>query len=162
MHLEKSDSRKIKHKALLWLRLDQRCAFIATEAGGYNSDALGINENKMIEVEVKTSLEDLKNDFKKHKHRQYFRSEKDSLDFTCENRWIPTHFYFAVPETLVEDAKKIIVDKGYEPYGVINADSWKVERRAKWIHKRPPVSEAKFILALRMGSELIRFHEAML
>jgi len=68
MNLEKALSRQIKYKALLWLRIDQRCAFIASEVGGYNSDCLGVNEKKMIEIEVKTSMEDLKRDFSKHKH----------------------------------------------------------------------------------------------
>lgn len=158
--LEKQESRRIKYQALLWLRLQQRCAFIATEVGSYSSDALGINEKKMIEVEVKTTAEDLRNDFKKHKHRQYYKTERDTIDLTSKNRWVPTHFYFAVPAALVETAKALIEQKGYTPYGVINADTWAVERRAKWIHERPPCSEVKYIVALRMGSELIRFHEA--
>lgn len=153
----------MKYRALLWLRLDQRCAFIATEAGGYNADAIGVNEKKMIEVEIKTSIEDLKNDFRKPKHRQYFHApEQFSIDMTSNNRWVPTHFYFAVPPELVDDAKALIESKGYAPYGVINAETWRIERRAKWLHERAPSSEVKFIIALRMGSELLRFHEALL
>lgn len=161
MILEKAESRKIKHRALLWLRLDQRCAFIATEAGGYNSDALGVNEKKMIEIEVKTSLEDLKNDFKKHKHSQYFRRQGDAVDFTSNNQWVPTHFYFCVTPDLVDQTKELIEKMGYNSYGVLNGETMKVEKRAKPLHTREPNSKVKFILALRMGSELIRFHEAM-
>lgn len=160
MVLEKQESRKIKCGALFWLRVRQRCAFIATEAGGYASDCLGINEKRMIEIEVKTNLDDVKADFKKHKHRQYFYRETDAIDITSSNRWIPNHFYFAVPTELVEKTKEMIISNGYEPYGVINSDTWNIERRAKWLHHRAPCAEVKYILALRMGSELIRFHEA--
>lgn len=162
MILEKSESRKTKYKALLWLRIDQRCAFIASEAGGYSADVLGINEKRMVEVEVKTNLEDVKNDFRKHKHHCYFKTGDDTIDFTREDRWIPNQFYFAVPGYLVESTKAMIDKKGYTPYGIIDATDWKVIKRAGWLHKRPPGSDVKFILALRMGSELLRFHEAML
>jgi len=161
MNLEKALSRQIKYKALLWLRIDQRCAFIASEVGGYNSDCLGVNEKKMIEIEVKTSMEDLKRDFSKHKHHNYWKTTDWSLP-PSENRWVPTHFYFAVPAVMLDEAKSYIIRKGFEPYGLIDADTWTVIKRAQWLHKRPPASEVKFIIALRMGSELLRFHEAML
>lgn len=40
MKLEKSDALKLKYEALRWLRLEQRCAFIATEVGAFSADAL--------------------------------------------------------------------------------------------------------------------------
>lgn len=155
MKMEKSLTRKIKYKALLWLRIDQRCAFIATEAGPFLADCLGVAEKKMIEVEVKISLSDLKADFKKNKHRTYLVS-------TCQYnlKWIPTHFYYAVPGKLVDAAQALLVEHKREEYGIINADLFNVVRRAKWMHKRESESSVKFSLALRMGSELIRFHEA--
>lgn len=162
MKYQKAKAREMKYRALLWLRLDQRCAFIATESGGYNSDVIGVNEKKLIEIEIKVSHEDLKKDFAKQKHHHYYHANPESHDFTKANRWVPTHFYFAVPTDLVESAKLLIEKKGFEPYGVIDADTWTVVKRAGWLHKRPPESAVKFIIALRMGSELLRFHEAML
>lgn len=159
MKFEKSESRKMKYRVLLWLRLEQRCAFIATEVGAaFSADCLGVNEKKMIEVEIKTTFEDFKNDFQKHKHRVFSRMGEDYY-----TQWIPTHFYFAVPESLVEKVQEYLNSNvQYSNYGVINSDEMKVVRRAKWIHKREPNSKVKFQVALRMGSELIRFHEAML
>lgn len=162
MKFEKSAARKMKHRALLWLRLEQRCAFIATEAGNYSADVLGVNEKKIIEVEVKVSLEDIKADFKKWKHTRYHNSKGSSIDLTSGDSWVPTHFYFAVPPELVEPCKAEIEKRGFAPYGVIDSESWKVIKRADWLHKREPSSKVKFVLALRMGSELLRFHEAML
>jgi hypothetical protein len=161
MKIVKSDALKAKFEALKWLRLDQRCMFIATEVGGYSADVLGINEKKMIEVEVKVTFEDFKNDFKKHKHHTY--SGKYGTEW--EKQWIPTHFYFAVPEGLVEKVKAHLdSDRGErtKDYGIIDSSTWKVVKRAKWLHKNPPNNRVKCTTALRMGSELIRFHEAWL
>lgn len=158
MIFEKQISRKMKYQALYWLRIDQRCAFIATEAGEFSADCIGINEKKVVEVEIKISAEDLKNDFKKPKHH-YYRGDSH---YSLNNPWIPTHFYFAVPAELVDVAQEQLKKHKCEEYGIINADGWIVVRRAKWLHKREPNSKVKFVLALRMGSELIRFHEAHL
>lgn len=152
MKFEKSEGMKIKYKALYWLRLDQRCAFIATEVGEYSADVLGINEKKMIEIEVKVTLSDFKNDFHKGKHYSYANSV---------GMWIPNVFYFAVPSKLVEPCKKILQEKNSK-YGLIDADEWRVIKRAKKLHDKEPSSKAKYRLALRMGSELLRFHEAWL
>ena len=157
MILEKEQSRKYKYSALVWLRVRQRCVFVATEAGYFASDCLGINEKKMIEVEIKTTMQDIKNDFKKHKHDVYRQKFKNGY-----TQWMPTHFYFAVPRDLVEQTKELLKKKGAEKYGVIDADTFSVIKRANWIHKNEPSSKVKHNLALRMGSELLRFHEALL
>lgn len=152
MKFEKSEAMKIKYRALCWLRLDQRCAFIATEVGCHGADILGVNEKKMIEVEAKVTLIDFKNDFRKGKHYAYANSV---------GMWVPNIFYFAVPSELVEPCKKILQEKDSK-YGLIDADEWRVIKRAKKIHDKEPSSKAKFRIALRMGSELLRFHEAWL
>lgn len=162
MKWEKSDARKMKCQALWWLRIRQRCAFIATEAGGYNSDVLGVNEKRMYEIEVKTNELDIRNDFKKWKHQQYFNARDGGGDYTSTNRWVPNRFYFCVPNSLVGFTEKMIEEKGYKPYGIISSEEFVVVRRAMDLHKREPQTQVKFILALRMGSELLRFHEAML
>lgn len=155
--LEKRKDRTIKYQALRWLRIEQRCAFIATEVGAFNADVLGVNEKKMIEVEVKISKADLFDDIKKHKHQNYTGKYGTSFD----KQWIPTHFYYAVPSELVEDCKKYFEKYSLENYGIIDADAgFSVVKRAGWLHKTEPNSNAKFRLALRMGSELLRFHEA--
>lgn len=161
---EKSEARKIKHNALLWLRLKQRCAFIATEVGSYNADCLGVNEKRMIEVEVKTNFNDLKEEFrtKRYKHMRYFKTEDAYADIASGDAWVPNKFYFALPSALVADCINLLDQKGYTSYGIIDSDEWKVVRRAKDLHDREPNTNVKFKCALRMGSELIRFHEAML
>lgn len=163
MKIEKSAAMRAKFEALRWLRLDQRCMFIATEVGNYSADVLGCNEKKLIEMEVKVSFEDFKNDFRKPKHQQYSGAYFD--DHAWYAQWVPTHFYFVVPAELVDRVKEYL-ETAKAPrakdYGVICLEDWKVVKRAKWLHKREPNNRVKCTMALRMGSELIRFHEAWL
>jgi hypothetical protein len=164
MNLQKSSALTMKFHALRWLRIDQRCMFIATEVGGYSADVLGINEKKMVEIEVKVTMADFKNDFKKSKHLQYTTYDPATgHDYAWYKQWVPTHFYFAVPAAMVEEVKAYL-ETAKAPrakdYGVISAEDWTVVKRAKWLHKNPPGNRAKATCALRMGSELIRFHEA--
>lgn len=161
MTIQQRDSNRMKYEALKWLRIDQRCMFIATEVGAYSADCLGVNEKKLIEVEVKISIADFKNDFKKWKHEKY------SGFYANENQWVPTHFYFALPKDLIEKAKEFLAERSKkypttDSYGIIQMEGWEVVKRAKWIHKNPPCSHIKCVTALRMGSALIRFYEAWL
>lgn len=118
---------------------------------------LGINEKKMIEIEVKITKSDLLADIKKYKHNHYNETQHGTQ---WERRWIPTHFYYAVPSDLIEMCKEYLTKHKLDKYGLINSDDFSVHKRAKWLHEREPESRAKFLIALRMGSELIRFHEA--
>lgn len=158
MKFEKREDKKIKYKALYWLRIEQRCAFIATEVGNFAADVLGVSEKKMIEIEVKITKADLLNDRKKDKHRVY----NGIFGIEWSKQWKPTHFYYAVPSELVETCQKYLADNQFTMYGIINADDFTVVKRAAWIHKNEPSSHVKFKVALRMGSELLRFHEAWL
>ncbi len=165
--IPKSKALRFKYQALVWLRIVQRCAFVATEAGGYNSDVIGatVNSKKLIEIEVKVSLVDLKNDFNKYKHHAYFKHGEDQ---TTGDAWSPTHFYFMVPTELVEPAKALLLQKTatkpqfFKHYGIIDGDKNEVVKRAEWIHKRPVIPRVHHTIALRMGSELLRLHEAWL
>jgi hypothetical protein len=163
MKLVKSEALKLKYQALFFLRIKQRCTYIATECGYNSADVLGCNEKKMIEIEVKTNMPDFKNDFKKNKHSNYSSSE-----YNWKQQSIPNQFYFAVPPSMVEDVKKYLDEKGYDKYGVLAlADpdtdgELRVHRTAKKLHERKPNSHVAYTIALRMGSELLRFHEAWL
>lgn len=160
MMIEKSKALKYKCNALSWLRFDQRCCYIASEVGAYSSDLLGANDKKLIEIEIKVSLQDMKNDFKKYKHNLY-------SGYFAETReqWVPTHFYFMVPTELVEPCRKLIMEQAMkylkvENYGIINGDTGLIEKRAVWLHKRETSNRVKHTICLRMGSELIKFHQA--
>lgn len=149
---------KAKASALRWLRLEKRCAFIATEVGTFSADALGINEKRMIEVEIKISIQDFKADFRKPKHSVY---NKD-YEMNWGTAWIPNQFYFAVKPEMVEEAKSLLTNRGREKYGLLLIDTFQVAKRAHALHDREPSTKVKFGCALRMGSELIRYHDALI
>ncbi len=148
------EDRAMKYEALKWLRLQQRCLYLSTEVGGNSADCLGINEKKMIEVEVKKTLGDLRADFKKHKHYEY----RNSLDAT--RRWTPNIFYFLVPSELVEPCRELLVQHKCDKYGIISFPNMVVMKRASRLHDRLPDNQSKLTTALRMGSELLRLWEA--
>ena len=167
---QKPLSLRIKYEGLLWLRLQKRCMFVATEVGSYNADIFGINEKHGFEIEIKVSMVDFKNDFKKRKHYAYDRD--GSMGISWGRRWIPNYFYFAVPTHMVEPVIAFLNDRSQfshnrgpcEKYGVIGVGEgvWTFAKRAQKLHDHPPDTRMKAQMALRMGSELIRFHEAWL
>ena len=79
---------------------DQRSSLIVPNVSWgmlpYEADLIGISKSGQVtEVEIKRSLSDLKADFKKrHRH-----------DYECV-----TYFFYCVPESLVEKAKKAIFE----------------------------------------------------
>lgn len=171
------DSAEIKVKVLHYFRFIKRFLLISTEAGYYESDILVSNNTpfrnkkhnqEVIEVEVKVSRTDLRNDFKKKKHKVY---ASNSVVLT------PNRFYFAVPKELVEYAIELCKNL---PYGVIEVSDVEfrptkyvrkvekvmgqrskagayifVRKSAKLIHKTYPYQLDRYIIN-RMGSDLIR------
>lgn len=103
------------------LRFAKQFDLLATEAGAYNSDVIGIRKNCLYEYEIKTSEQDLKNDFNKRKHKVYLNEVTGR-----RNDWKPHFFYFAVPEYLKDFAITKTLGK---PYGVIIV----ADPNPKWI-----------------------------
>lgn len=149
------DSKEIKTKLLHFFRFRKRYVFIATEAGRWESDVLVSNESEIIEIEVKISLADFKNDFKKKKHFHY----QNPTAYQKGN--LPNKFFFCVPESLVEDVLPLIQDG---PYGLLSCIEGKITKRGSFIkyvksakNLREGISKKLLhALQLRMGSELIR------
>lgn len=151
------NSSEMKAKVLHYLRFKRRFLFVATEAGTFNSDVLASNGYEIVEVEVKISKQDLKNEFKKKKHRVYANPTP------WYKNLLPNRFFFAVPECLVDDAKELC--KGTK-YGVMVVYEGRISHKRKKAFVRI-VKQAKQItevhnkklryqLVLRMSSEIVR------
>lgn len=151
---------RLKFEALKWLRWQQRCPWMATEVGEWNADVLGCNSKKMIEIEIKISYSDMRNELHKPKHH-FYGATKDSI-IKSQARWVPNQFYFAVPDDLIAKAVEFSETKFGGSYGVISLTEFKVYKRARVLHDRPPDQRVILTTSLRMGSELIRFWEAWL
>ncbi len=107
----KINANKIKTGLFYYYRTKKQHFCCATECGDFNADFITINpDNELIEVEIKISLNDLKNDFNKRKHTKY---KENNLTF------VPTYFYYCVPEGLVDKCKKILKENNLENYGIL-------------------------------------------
>jgi hypothetical protein len=126
------------------------CYYIATEAGGYNADVFLLNDDESIEIEIKISKTDLRNDNKKQKHIKYKNHS------TNEYSQHPNKFYFAVPFALVDEAR-IISEEINPKYGILCIHDGRVNiaKTAKKMHKDKPSNMTKKVIAKRMASELI-------
>lgn len=160
MNFNQSDAMKLKVMGLKWLRFHQRCPWMATEVGEWNADIFGCNAKKAIEIEVKVSWPDMRNELNKPKHH-YYGAMPNGL-FKSGSRWVPNQFYLAVPDDLLQKAVDFSESKFGGAYGVISLTEFAVHKRAKMLHSRPPDQRVIMTTSLRMGSELIRFWDAWL
>lgn len=99
--------------AAQWLRYERQCVIVAIERGicrGGAPDVCGIDKNRWaIEVEIKRTLQDFKNNNKKMLafHRRY--------SLYAGTRWVetincPRLFYFFVPPSLVTKVTPLLTD----------------------------------------------------
>lgn len=138
-----------------YFRFKRRYQFIATEVGRFNSDILISNGEKILEIEVKISISDLKNEIKKKKHAIY------ASPTPYYKKFIPNYFLFAVPESLIDKSLTLIKEND----GLISVFEKPIVSKHDLyckIIKKPKLITSKFSetlqkdLILRMGSELIR------
>lgn len=154
------NSQAVKASVLCWLRFHRQFPVVATECGYHLADVAAVNLRELVEVEVKVDRYDLRNDAKKPKHENY-QLNADRVDWA--GRWIPNRFFFAVPESLRDEAVAC-VEKLNPSYGVLVVASDSIRdgvtcfRRAKPLHKRNPLIGDILDVAKRMSSELCSWH----
>lgn len=148
-----------------WLRFGRQMPYVATEigpSGSWLADVSAATTQTLVEIEIKTSLADLRRDFetKKYKHQVFESSE-------TLHRWQPNKMYFLVPKNLTLGAEEelakrnpryglIVFDE--EKYGPREWDCLSVSRRAGALHERPPSPDVLEAFVRRMGSELSFFY----
>jgi hypothetical protein len=115
------------------------------------------DEDRIMEVEIKCTMPDLRNEVKKRKHSIYAKPTP------YYKKFVPNYFFFAVPESMIDKATCYLED--FPMYGIISIsekpikskdDTYcKIVKRPKQIHTLFNLKLHDQIL-LRMGSELIR------
>lgn len=149
----------LKVEALAWLRFGKKLDLIATEAGGWAADVLGVGETFSIEVEVKVSKADLKREFtsKTTKHWLYQNCDDHAVQTS------PTYWYLYVPPHLADEANAL-AEQHFPRAGVAVYDPdtralpgrrTTIRRKAQRLHERPPTDALRRTVMLRMGSELV-------
>lgn len=116
-------SEHLKCWLIKWFRIKNHYPLVATEVlcdYKWQADVLTSDYKKIIEVEIKVSLSDLKNDFIKKAGKHESLSGKvfgEKRGYVNNDKLlIPNYFYFAVPEKILNKAYKIIKDT---PYGLL-------------------------------------------
>ena len=149
-------SKTIKAVILAYYRY-KRGYFVATETNVSHgiADVVAVSKDLSIsvEIEVKVSKSDLKNEWGN-------KGTKHSRLQDTANRYqlVPNYFYFAMPASLYNDALQESIDlNGHSSYGVmIVTDSYQIEivKQAKRLNKS---KNDKFAhnLFLRATSELV-------
>ena len=127
----KALTNEITANLLAWFRFVKGYGLIATEVGyRWKSDVLAQDIDELIEVEVKISYTDMKNEFKKIKHKHY----KNATKRADIRRYIPTKFYICVPENLKDKAIEVI-DKLNTNYGLIIFTDVRDVTKEKQLHR---------------------------
>jgi len=167
----KSTSTELKMSLMHYFRY-KRQGLVATEVDlGHNgvSDVLAYVEDKVIEVEVKVSISDLKSEFiNKTKHYAFAKSVTDKY---IQRYHIPNLFYFCVPIDLFEKTEKIL-DENKSNAGIMVYDPTagkkfrqgrpmdfiSIQRKSKMLHNQV-LPEIKERIISRICSEVCIFHE---
>ncbi len=151
------ESEVLKNEAMCWLRYGKRMPIVCTEAGRWNADVLGVSPSECIEVEVKVSKADLRNEFinKSGKHFLYANA-------TSNLTFVPNRFYFMLPSSLQDTALAIINEKApkaglivYLPEGnLLDGRNCAVVKPAEKLRDGKPSRRVIRVAMMRMSSEL--------
>lgn len=172
----KISSADLKTIALCWLRFEKSFNLICTEDPFRNADAIGTDTSqqcrKMIEIETKISIADLRADQNKRvKHERMSKLHKKQ---PIEDMWqkedpghtlFPSQFYFLVPAELKDKALEV-VNELYPHAGLMQAfasqssdgryrdGTLMVVKRAPVLHKLLIGKQIKHYFANRLSSEI--------
>lgn len=130
------ESKKIKINLLCWLRFDKQVPLVATEAGHWNADVMGISEKEAVEYEIKVSKTDLKQEFETKRDKHFIYRE------ATNTKWIPHRFFFVVPPELADDA--VALCREHAPrYGVYTFTPRAAKKKKKHVKGMSPFTLVK-------------------
>jgi len=96
----------VKAIVLSYMRYDRQCPVVALEAS--NMDVAAVTKaRRLVEIEVKTSISDLRSDKRKRKHQLWGKEAYKFVGFRYSPEDSVSRFYFAVPYDLKEKAVKV-------------------------------------------------------
>lgn len=147
----KITSKIMKRELLKYFRFE-RGMVTGTEVN--SADVLSISDDlsRSYEIEIKTSLNDLKRDFTK-------KAIKHAYIENSNNKLNPNFFYFCIPEDVLEKAQEII-EINNDRYGIIcmqkygNLQFIKKPRRLN----KADNTELYKLLVKRISSELVNMY----
>lgn len=150
----------IKHALMYYYRFNRQC-LCATEC--MNSDVIVVSNNKILEIEIKTSKSDMwRGEAVKAKHK-YMQNPKEYI-----TRFMPHKFYMCVPDKLREEAFKW-VEATNSKYGIITCtgDDYFphnifINKSASTIHKKELGKYTVRNIMMRVCSENVGLRERVI
>jgi hypothetical protein len=135
-----------------------RSTLFATEVGEYNCDIAFVKEDRLNEIEIKSSFQDFKKDFEKVKHESYSNNHNNKT-------WCPNYFWFLVPQALRDKVLPFVTNSKYGLliYRDLDVDAHKrihVQKQPQLISEYEVAKFVKMGILERMGNELISRHTA--
>lgn len=148
--------RSLHLEALCWLRYGKQLPIIATEAGGWQADVIGMNTKTVVEVEVKKSISDLRAEFKNKPAKHHTYDVAETFDPRSRSGYIPNYFYVLVDREIADKALEIIQEKMPKAGLAVRTMNGVVEvkKRAGKLHGRPPSPGFIDAAIRRMASEI--------
>ena len=148
---------------------------VATECGRFYADILAVSKTRIIEIETKISIGDLRADFKKYKHRTYDDYSNKNDKAKLMEGVVPNLFYFCLPNELIDKAQAYLdglelpIVKKYGLLAYTTPDTWTLDfavgitvvRKAQSIHALKPGEGPKDAVLSRMSSELVGLHRVV-
>lgn len=122
------------------------------------ADVVSVNRNNYLyEIEIKRSLQDLRNDFNKSKHLIYSKNNNP-------RSLVPNYFYFCVTSEIYEKAKGIILHNGNPRYGLLVVDEkfpykLSVAKKARLLTSEKLKDSTIMDIYRRLCNEVITFWE---
>jgi hypothetical protein len=160
-------------EALAWLRFTKQMPLVATEVGRWHADVLGLSSRVSIEIEIKKSISDLRNDFKNKRNKHHYYAQGGGFQRTCA---VPNYLYYLVPEVLAEKAEVVLRDQNPK-YGLLWAPTFSFEKetnslgyaagknlqsakKATRLHDNPPAGSVIQNAMRRLSSELVGLYQS--
>lgn len=165
---------RIKLELMKYYRFKRGFEVCCTE-GIFHADFNALDNDKLIEVEIKISKSDFKHEFvedmsKKNFSMTKFKKHQYYAGVKTLNKWcysMPNYFYFCVPEEMVQFAAAEIM-KHNKKYGLIaynpNPKPYeeliRVALTAQKLTTEPPNESTKRAIIKRVTSEMINAKES--
>ena len=102
------------------------CATEVSSGGDSISDVTAMIRDKKLsyEIEVKISIDDLRQEFKKYKHEVIYKCINNEWNHNFKSIYpcFSNYFYFCVPENILDNAIEIIKEKNIPYYGIMKVN----------------------------------------
>lgn len=161
----------IKLQLMKYFRFDKQYTFVCSECINY-SDINALNEDNLIEVEIKISKNDFLNEFNGESSNKTLKHRVLGGDLSPSKYYlIPNLYYFCTTPALAPFIEKYLRDNNYKNYGLLVCNEKRnfnkqshitCVKKPRKIHNKKPSKNVWNIISKRVQSEMINLKEKIL